>query len=54
MTTELIAGTEGWFPPEQVQFVDPETDRLANTGKLGDASSVWAIGAIIMRLMNLN
>ena len=54
LTTELIAGTEGWFPPEQVQFVDPKTDRLANTGKLGDPSNVWAIGAIIMRLMNLN
>jgi hypothetical protein len=53
LTTELLAGTEGWFPPEQVQFVDPTTDRLADTGKLGDASNAWAIGAIIMRLMNL-
>ena len=36
-----------------MQFVDPDIDRLTDTGKLGDASNVWAIGAIIMRMMNL-
>ena len=44
-------GTPGWKPPEQVVFVK-SSRRIDDTGKLGDASNVWAIGAVVMRLMN--
>jgi len=45
-------GTAGWRPPEQMMMVHSESQGLADTGKFGDASNVWGIGAIIMRLMN--
>jgi serine/threonine protein kinase len=51
-TDSLTAGTPGWYPPEQTMFVEPTSRRPTDTGKLGDASNVWAIGAIIMRVMN--
>lgn len=44
-------GTPNWMPPEQLRFVDVHSLR-PKAIKLGPWTNTWAIGAVMLRLMN--
>lgn len=47
-------GAEYWRAPEQHRYVDSKTLRAIDADKLGEKTNVWGIGAIMIRLMNLD
>lgn len=45
-------GTSGWRPREQVMGFNADTLKPEQVDKLGEATNVWGIGAIILHAMN--
>lgn len=47
-------GTPGWTPRELELLQDKETLQVVPGPKIGEKTNVWGVGAIIMRMMNLD
>ncbi|KXT16371.1 hypothetical protein AC579_5579, partial [Pseudocercospora musae] len=45
-------GTEGWQAPEQLPFMSTTTFEPRRVGKLLSWTNVWAVGAVVARLMD--
>lgn len=44
-------GTNGWYPPEGMKYIDSETGKVVDNWKMLSACNVWGIGIVMYGIM---